>query len=125
MRDQAQTHLERLIVEKDKNATLGASMGMFRRPGFRWAKEHLGPIVRASFQQDRSNPTLHQAKWRTEILARYYRELRSDLHWSEERILEHLPYILRCELDGKRWEPPSVEDAWAPSVLAAQLERTT
>ena len=118
----AKTHFERLMAEKDENVVVAASMGFHRRPGFQWAKEKLGPIIRASFLRDESQPTLREAKWRTEICARWYRELRSDLHWSEDRILNHLPVILRCELDGKRWEPPHTDEAWAPEHLLKQAE---
>lgn len=58
-------------------------------------------------------PTQAEVRRRTAILIRRFRELRGDLHWSVQRILDELPKVLRCELDGISW---TSEDrvAWTP-----------
>ncbi|TMQ08612.1 MAG: hypothetical protein E6J90_39830 [Deltaproteobacteria bacterium] len=40
-------------------------------------------------------------------------QLRGDLGWGLQRVLDHLPHYFRCELDGQPWEPDR-RTCWMP-----------
>jgi hypothetical protein len=50
---------------------------------------------------------------RAAICMRIFRQLRGDLNFGIEKILDHLPKFLRCELDGIPWEPDATRTTWA------------
>lgn len=82
----------------------------------------------ASFKQDRqpgriilvtgargAPPSRAEYVRRTEICVKIFRELRGDLKWTVERILDHLPGFLRKQLDGVPWEPEARRSSWGAS----------
>ncbi|TAJ75041.1 MAG: hypothetical protein EPO42_14375 [Gallionellaceae bacterium] len=54
-----------------------------------------------------------EMKRRTEMCMRMFKELRGDLKWGVDRILDRLPAFLRCELDGIPWKPDD-RTIWTP-----------
>ncbi len=62
-------------------------------------------------------PTRDEVKRRGQICLRVFKELRGDLKWGVDRILDHLPYYLRCELDGVSWRPEdhTKRNVWSPT----------
>lgn len=62
-------------------------------------------MIAASMAVDNAPTTAHEIKRRFGICLRVFRELRGDLKWSIAKILDHLPYYLRCELDGGKYNP--------------------
>lgn len=56
-----------------------------------------------------------EAKRRISICIRIFKDLRGDLSWGIDRILDHLPKFLRCELDNVPWrpEPYAARAGWA------------
>jgi len=83
-------------------------------------QEQVGPatvsieraIVR-SFAEDHARPTGDEVRRRFAICERLVRRLRGDLGWGLQRVLDHLPHYLRCELDHVPWEPEA-RTVWAP-----------
>jgi ribosomal protein S14 len=70
--------------------------------------------IAKSFEDDKSTQTRSEVKRRFEICRRVFKELRGDKGWSVQRILDHLPTVLRCELDGQPWTPDD-RLVWMPS----------
>ncbi len=54
-----------------------------------------------------------EAKRRMAICIKIFKELRGDLSWGIDRILDHLPEFLRMTLDGQAWEPVAKRATWA------------
>jgi hypothetical protein len=54
-----------------------------------------------------------EVRRRFSICERLFRQLRGDLGWGLQRVLDHLPHYLRCELDGQPWEPDR-RTLWMP-----------
>lgn len=80
--------------------------------------------VLMSFEEDQSRlSVIHQTqsiritqdevKRRSEICMRIFKQLRGDLKWGVERIVDALGLYLRCELDGLPWSP-SERTVWTP-----------
>lgn len=71
--------------------------------------------IAKSFAEDSPPTKMTQSaiKERFDICVRIFRELRGDLKWGLERILDQLPVYLRCELDGKKWTPDT-RTVWTP-----------
>jgi hypothetical protein len=69
--------------------------------------------VGKSFRDDSARMTRDEVRRRFEICERIFRTLRGELAWGLQRVLDRLPYYLRCELDGKRWEPDR-RTIWMP-----------
>jgi len=61
--------------------------------------------IERSFRADGARVTNAEVRRRFEICERLFRQLRGDLGWGMQRVLDHLPGCLRCELDGVSWEP--------------------
>lgn len=70
-------------------------------------------IVTRSLEIDGSRITAAEVRRRFEICERLFRHLRGDLAWGLQRVLDHLPHYLRCELDGQPWEPDR-RTCWIP-----------
>ena len=78
--------------------------------------------VARSFEDDRARssvillnvaqPTQAEVKRRAEMCVRIFRELRGDLKWTVDRIVDELPGFLRKELDGISWEPEARRASW-------------
>jgi len=84
------------------------------------AQDHLARVVLGiehavdqSFQADGARMTGDEVRRRFNICERLYRQLRGDLGWGVQRVLDHLPRYLRCELDGVPWEPDR-RTCWMP-----------
>jgi hypothetical protein len=69
--------------------------------------------VAKSFDDDHSQMTGAEVRRRFDICARLVGQLRGDLGWGLQRVLDHLPGYLRCELDGQPWEPDR-RTCWMP-----------
>jgi hypothetical protein len=69
--------------------------------------------VTRSFEADRARMTRAEVRHRFAICERLFRQLRGDLGWGLDRVLDHLPHYLRCELDGQTWEPDA-RTFWMP-----------
>ena len=69
--------------------------------------------VEKSFAQDGACMTGAEIRRRFVMCERIFRHLRGDLSWGLVRALDRLPYYLRCELDGQRWEPDK-RTIWMP-----------
>jgi hypothetical protein len=69
--------------------------------------------VAQSFEADGARMTGAEVRRRFDICARLLRQLRGDLGWGLQRVLDHLPQYLRCELDGVPWEPDR-RTCWMP-----------
>jgi len=54
-----------------------------------------------------------EVKHRFDICVRILKTLRGDLGWSVERSMDHLPRLLRAELDGVPWAPDD-RTLWTP-----------
>ena len=52
---------------------------------------------------------------RINICYDWFLTLKSDCHWSIQKIIDHLAYALRCKLDGIPWDPKTAttEGRWA------------
>ncbi len=60
------------------------------------------------------NITKSETVRRTQLCMRIFKELRGDLDWGVDRILDHLPRFLRSELDGVSWQPEAKRALWTP-----------
>ena len=69
--------------------------------------------VARSFEVDRARMTGAEVRRRFGICERLVRQLRGDLGWGLQRVLDHLTQYLRCELDGVPWEPDH-RTCWMP-----------
>jgi hypothetical protein len=69
--------------------------------------------VEESFVADSSRRTGDEIRRRLAICERLIRHLRADLGWGLQRVLDHLPHYLRCDLDGEPWEPDK-RTIWMP-----------
>lgn len=67
-----------------------------------------------SFVADGARATGDEVRRRFAICERLVRQLRGDLGWGLQRVLDHLPRYLRCELDGAPWTPDERE-IWVPN----------
>ena len=79
---------------------------------FETDQKRLGPLHISRAQ----NITRSEVKRRTDICLRIFKELRGDLKWGVERILDHLPQFLRAELDGVPWRPDTEHCLWTPGT---------
>ena len=70
-------------------------------------------IVTRSLEVDGSRITAVEVRRRFQICERLFRQLHGDLRWGLQRVLDHLPHYLRCELDGHAWEPDR-RTCWMP-----------
>lgn len=61
--------------------------------------------LETTFAQDGARQTQSEIKRRFDLCADLAGRMRTDLHWSLQRIHDTLPLALRCELDGANWEP--------------------
>jgi len=84
------------------------------------SEEHVARVTLAiecaiadSLQTDGGRPTAAEVRRRFAICERVVRQLRGDLRWGLQRVLDHLPRYLRCELDGVAWTPDERE-IWVP-----------
>ena len=69
--------------------------------------------VAKSFEADRSRATGDEIRRRFALCEHVIRQLRADLGWGLQRVLDHLPHYLRCEVDGQPWEPDK-RTIWMP-----------
>ena len=69
--------------------------------------------IARSFAEDHARPTGDEVRRRFAICERLVRRLRGDLGWGLQRVLDHLPRYLRCELDRVPWEPEA-RTIWTP-----------
>ena len=64
--------------------------------------------------------TRHEAKRRFNICCKLFERLKLDYQFSTAKALDYLPTYLKCELDGVPYDPATVRDVWAPSLIEAQ-----
>ncbi len=69
--------------------------------------------IARSLRDDNARVTGDEIRRRFAICERMVRRLRGDLGWGLQRVLDHLPRYLRCELDGVPWEPDA-RTVWTP-----------
>lgn len=69
--------------------------------------------VAHSFEVDQARMTRAEVRHRFDICRRILVQLRGDLGWGLQRVLDRLPHYLRCELDGQPWEPDT-RTIWMP-----------
>ncbi len=69
--------------------------------------------IARSLREDNARVTGDEIRRRFAICERLLRRLRGDLGWGLQRVLDHLPRYLRCELDGVAWEPDA-RTVWTP-----------
>ena len=69
--------------------------------------------ITESFRADGTTMTGAEVRRRFVLCERLVRRLRGDLGWGLQRILDHLPRYLRCELDGVPWSPEE-RQVWIP-----------
>lgn len=119
-----------VFVKPGQDERRASAMGELRHHPELRAKIERGfnDILLASYEQDaqragqsaaefaRSLPK-QQVRERFDILLRWWEILRGDLHWSAERILDHLPAALATELRGERWTPPEATSCWGGPPL--------
>lgn len=72
-----------------------------------------------------SAPQATEMRRRTAICIKIFRELRGDLSWGVERILDNLPHFLQCELDGIPWTPTMNRATWCPETKIAGEDHTS
>jgi hypothetical protein len=70
-------------------------------------------VIADSFGADGARATGDEVRRRFAICERLVRQLRGDLGWGLQRVLDRLPVYLRCELDGVRWVPDA-RVVWVP-----------
>ena len=61
--------------------------------------------IARSLAEENARVTGDEIRRRFAICERLLRHLGGDLGWGLQRVLDHLPRYLRCELDGVAWEP--------------------
>jgi hypothetical protein len=64
----------------------------------------------------RGDVTQAEMKRRAEMCRDMFRELRGDLKWSVDRIIDQLPDMLRKRLDGEDWIPKNLGPRWWAGV---------
>lgn len=69
-------------------------------------------VIHDSFA-DKSRMTASEAARRFKIVEQLVRELRAGHGWAFERILDAMPYALRCRLDGIAWDPMLHRNSWS------------
>lgn len=72
-----------------------------------------------------SPPRHSEVKRRTAVCIRIFRELRGDLKWGVDRIVDNLPRFLRSELDGIAWAPVATRASWSPSQEITREDTTS
>jgi hypothetical protein len=70
--------------------------------------------IARSFSEDGARPTGDEIRRRFAICERLLRQLRGERGWGLQRVLDHLPQYLRCELDQQPWSPDA-RSLWVPS----------
>jgi hypothetical protein len=70
--------------------------------------------IECSFREDGSRMTGAEVRRRFAICERLIRDLRGDLGWGLQRVLDHLPRYLRAELHGIPWQPDT-RTVWVPA----------
>jgi hypothetical protein len=70
-----------------------------------------GQIILVTGPTNRETPR-EEAKRRAKICIKIFKDLRGDLSWGIDRILDSLPKFLRMELDGVSWEPEAQRASW-------------
>jgi hypothetical protein len=68
--------------------------------------------------------TRSEQKRRVALCLKIFRELRGDLKWGVERIVDSLPHFLRCELDGIAWSPEAKRATWGSNEKPITQEET-
>jgi len=76
------------------------------------AVDAITAAIERSFLEDQSRQTQSEIKRRFNICLGLVGEMRTDLHWSWQRITDTLPTALRSKLDGASWSP-STRTAWS------------
>lgn len=69
-------------------------------------------VISGSFAEDKSRMTQSEATRRFRIVEQLMRELRRDHGWAWERILDAMPFALRCRLDRHPWDPTLHRSIW-------------
>jgi hypothetical protein len=69
-------------------------------------------IIAASFREDKSRMTNSEVTRRFKLVETSLREMRGDYGWAFERILDAMPIVLRCKLDGIPWAPDLKRNSW-------------
>jgi len=67
-------------------------------------------ILQESYKHDLSRPSIDESRRRFNIMLKWLRELR-DKGWTNTRILDYMPRVLRMELDGETFVPDD-RDSW-------------
>lgn len=70
-------------------------------------------VVAASFKQDKSRQTGAEENRRIEICIGFIREMRHDVGWSTQRIIDEMGKYLRCKLDRIPYVLPT-RTLWSP-----------
>jgi hypothetical protein len=91
----------------------GAFLDLVERGQLERAVLGIERAVTRSFETDGARMTDAEVRRRFGICERLFRQLRGDLDWGLVRVLDHLPHYLRCELDGRAWEPDG-RTLWMP-----------
>ena len=69
--------------------------------------------IDASFQKCGGRITRSETKRRMDICLHFAAEMRRDVGWSVQRIIDNMGRYLRCRLDGISWEPDN-RSMWLP-----------
>lgn len=72
-------------------------------------------VVKKSFEDDKSRQTQAEVRRRITLCLDGFKMLRGDAkyRWSVDRIVNELPRLLRCRLDGAAYEPDT-RSIWIP-----------
>lgn len=92
---------------------MGTFLDLVQREQVGTATIAIERAIALSFREDNARVTGNEVRRRFAICERLVRHLRGDLGWGLQRVLDHLPRYLRCELDGVPWEPDA-RTVWAP-----------
>lgn len=65
----------------------------------------IASAVEKSYPSDIRNSTRRELSYRTQCAVDIVATLRGDMHWTLQRIRDHLPGFLRMQLNGGNWEP--------------------
>jgi hypothetical protein len=93
--------------------TVGTFLDLVQEDQVGTAALALERAIASSFAEDHARPTGDEVRRRFAICERLLRHLRGDLGWGLQRVLDHLPNYLRCELDRVPWEPEA-RTIWTP-----------
>jgi len=91
----------------------GSFVDLVERGQYECAVLGIERAVTRSFEVDGARMTDAEVRHRFGICERLFRQLRGDLGWGLQRVLDRLPHYLRCELDGQTWEPDP-RTIWMP-----------